>query len=526
MSLLLNDIVETSRKVAAVSGRLEKIGLLADLLRRTPSHVAPTVVSYLTGELPQRRTGIGYATVRAAWPDGAAEAPALAVEDADATFAAINAVSGKGSTGERHRLLHGLLARATRAEQEFIARLIGGELRQGALEGVMVDAVARAADVPAAAVRRAVMFAGSLPEVAGTALDGGSAALAGLGLRLFQPLQPMLAGTADHVDDAVSRLGAAAFEFKLDGARIQVHKSGDDVRVFTRRLNEVTAAVPEIVETVRVFPARELVLDGEALALRADGGPLPFQETMRRFGSRLDVDRLRVELPLSSFFFDCLHADGETLIDRSTADRFDALEEIIPHPSRIPRTITGDAAEAAAFLDAARRAGHEGLIAKALDAPYEAGRRGKNWIKVKPANTLDLVVLAAEWGHGRRRGWLSNLHLGARDPENGGFVMLGKTFKGMTDELLAWQTHALQEIAIGHDDLTVYVRPELVIEVSFNEVQTSPRYPAGLALRFARVKGYRPDKRPADADTIDAVRAIFDNQMRADRSELISTDTN
>lgn len=514
MSLLLHDVVQTSRSVAEVSARLEKIGRLAELLRRTPPHLAPTVVSYLSGELPQRRTGVGYAAIRAAWPGRAAEMPVLSIEDADATFAAVAAAAGKGSSGERQRLLHELLTRGTRAEQEFIARLISGELRQGALEGVMVDAVARAAGIPPAAVRRAVMITGSLPEVAGTAFDGGAAALAGLGLRLFQPVQPMLAGSADQVDDAIARFAAAAaFEFKLDGARIQVHKAGDDVRVFTRRLNEVTAAVPEIVETVRALPARELVLDGEALALREDGGPRPFQATMRRFGSRLDVDRLRAELPLGSFFFDCLHIDGQTLLDRSAADRFAALEQAVPQPSRLPRIITAQAAEAATFLETARSAGHEGLIAKALDAPYEAGRRGKNWIKVKPANTLDLVVLAAEWGHGRRQGWLSNLHLGARDPENGGFVMLGKTFKGMTDELLAWQTRALQEIAIGRDDYTVFVRPELVVEVSFNEVQTSPRYPGGLALRFARVKGYRPDKRPDDADTIDAVRAIFNKQM-------------
>ncbi|MGH7555846.1 MAG: ATP-dependent DNA ligase [Longimicrobiales bacterium] len=512
MPLLLNDVVETSRRVSSVSGRLEKIGHLAELLRRTPAGIAPIVVAYLSGDLPQGRIGIGYAAVRAAWPERGAGAPSLRVEEVDATFSAIARTSGLGSAAERGRLLHEILARATLDEQEFLVRLLSGELRQGALEGVMMDAVARAAAIPIAEVRRAVMLAGELPAVAGAALQGGSPALSQFGLRLFQPLQAMLADTADEVGDALQRLGTAAFDFKLDGARVQVHRSGHDVRVFSRRLNDVTSSVPELVEAVRALPAGELVLDGEVIALRPNGTPHAFQDTMRRFARKLDVERARVETPLTGFFFDCLLVDGETLLDRPTEERFRALEQALPADLRIPRIVTSCPVEAAGFMAQARSAGHEGLIAKALHAPYEAGRRGQNWLKIKPANTLDLVVLAAEWGHGRRRGWLSNLHLGARDPATGSFVMLGKTFKGMTDEILTWQTDALQKIALAHDDYTVHVRPELVVEVTFNEVQASPRYPGGLALRFARIKGYRPDKRAQDADTIDTVRTIFAKQ--------------
>jgi DNA ligase-1 len=512
MSLFLHEVVESSRRVSSVSGRLEKIGHLAELLRRTPAGIAPIVVAYLSGDLPQGRIGIGYAAVRAAWPESGADAPSLLVDEVDATFSTIARTSGRGSAAERGRLLHELLARGTREEQEFLVRLLSGELRQGALEGVMMDAVARAAAIPIAEVRRAVMLAGELPAVAGAALHGGSPALSQFGLRLFQPLQAMLADTADEVGDALERLGTAAFDFKLDGARVQVHRSGHDVRVFSRRLNDVTSSVPELVEVVRALPAGELVLDGEVIALRANGTPHAFQDTMRRFGRKLDVERARVEMPLTGFFFDCLLVDGETLLDRPTEERFRALEQVLPADLRIPRIVTSRPVEAAGFMAQARSAGHEGLIAKALHAPYEAGRRGQNWLKIKPANTLDLVVLAAEWGHGRRRGWLSNLHLGARDPAIGAFVMLGKTFKGMTDEILAWQTEALQKIAVARDDYTVYVRPELVVEVTFNEVQASPRYPGGLALRFARIKGYRPDKRAQDADTIDTVRTIFAKQ--------------
>jgi len=384
-----------------------------------------------------------------------------------------------------------------------------GELRQGALEGLVVEAVAQAAGVPAERVRRAVMAAGDVASVAKAALVEGDAGLSRFVVRLFRPVLPMLADSADDVRDALARLGEAALEFKLDGARIQVHKSGDEVRIYSRRLNEVTRAVPELVEVARALPARELILDGEAIALQPGGTPHPFQTTMRRFGRKLDVDQLRQELPLVPFFFDILYLDGDSLLDEPQERRFEALTEVLPAGIVIPRTVTGSGDAAQDFLDTALARGHEGIMAKARDAPYEAGNRGQRWLKVKPARTLDLAVLAAEWGHGRRRGWLSNLHLGARDTEGGGFVMLGKTFKGMTDEMLEWQTTRLLQLEISRDDYTVYVRPELVVEVAFNDVQASPQYPGGVALRFARVKRYRADKTADQADTLAAVQAIF-----------------
>jgi DNA ligase-1 len=375
----------------------------------------------------------------------------------------------------------------------------------------MLDAVARAADIPATEIRRAHMLSGSLPAVAAAALTGGRSALSAFGIQLFRPLAPMLAQSASDVKDALSRLGNAAFEYKLDGARIQVHKADDEVRIYSRRLNEVTEAVPEVVEVVRAFPARELVLDGEVIALQANGRPHDFQTTMKRFGRRLNVDQLRREMPLQPFFFDCLYRDGESMLDAPAHSRF-ALLAAVTGGKTMKRTITDDAEVAEGFMKSALAAGHEGLVAKALEAPYEAGRRGASWLKVKSATTLDLVVLAAEWGHGRRHGWLSNLHLGARDPQTGGFVMLGKTFKGMTDEMLKWQTAEFLARETHRDEWTVYVRPELVVEIAFDDIQASPRYPGGLALRFARVKGYRPDKRVDETDTIDTVRALFETR--------------
>ncbi|MEA2724693.1 MAG: ligase 1 [Gemmatimonadales bacterium] len=442
-------------------------------------------------------------------PETASESPSLELAEVDATFTRIASVgAGKGSNGERQRLLGELLARATHEEQSFLFRLVTGELRQGAVEGLMLEAVAKAGGVPAESVRRARMMAGDLAAVAKAALSGDAAQLTAFATQLFRPVLPMLAGSAEDPSVALKELGEAALEYKLDGARIQIHKSGDQVAVYSRRLNEVTAAVPEVVELVRSLPARELILDGEVIALRENGTPHPFQITMSRFGKRLDVERARGEIPLTPFFFDLLYLDGGLLMDATARERLAALHELAPAPTVVPRLVTASSVEADRFLRTAIEQGHEGIMAKALDATYQAGHRGRRWLKIKPANTLDLVVLGAEWGHGRRHGWLSNLHLGARNPA-GGFVMLGKTFKGMTDEMLEWQTKKLLELEIARDGITVYVRPELVVEVAFNEVQASTQYPGGVALRFARIKRYRSDKTAAEADTIDAVQEIY-----------------
>ena len=507
--MLLHALVTASTQVAQTTKRLEKIARLSDLLRQARGVEIEICVAYLSGYLRQGKIGVGWALLRDARPAEGAAQPALTLVEVDAFFGQLAQVKGAGSTRERGRLLHELFTRATAAEQEFLAKLIFGELRQGALEGIMLDAIARAADVPAPAVRRAHLMAGDLVAVAVAALTQGNAGLGEFGVQLFRPLQPMLAQSAEDVGSALAELGEGALEYKLDGARVQVHKGGADVRVYTRQLNDVTESVPELVEVVRQLPASELVLDGEAIALRPDGKPYPFQETMSRFSRRLNIDQLRAQMPLQPFFFDILYRDGETLLDQPGAARFAALEQALPGQLIIPRRITGEAAEAESFLQSAREAGHEGLVAKSLSAPYDAGRRGAGWIKVKFTETLDLVVLAAEWGHGRRQGWLSNLHLGARDPVNGGFVMLGKTFKGLTDQLLEWQTRELLAREIGRDEWTVHVRPELVVEIAFDAVQASPRYPGGVALRFARVKRYRTDKRAQEADTISRVLEIY-----------------
>jgi DNA ligase-1 len=510
----LASLVETSARVAGAGSRLEKVGHLAALLRAAPPHDVELATAYLCGTTRQEKLGVGWAVLESARPGTSAAAATLELGEVDAVLAAVAAASGAGSAERKRRLLGELLARATSEEQRFLAGLLMGELRQGALEGIVTDAVAKAAGLPPARVRRAAMLAGDLPAVAAAALEGGEAALTAFAVQLFRPVLPMLADSAEDERAALATLGEAALEFKLDGARVQVHKSGDEVRVYSRRLNDVTVAVPELVEAVRTFPAGELVLDGETVALRADGKPHPFQVTMRRYGRRLDVDRLRAELPLSPFFFDLLYLDGSPLLDRPLGERLAALTEAVPTALTVPRLVTASVEDAREFMRTALARGHEGLMAKALEAPYEAGRRGARWLKVKSAETLDLVVLAAEWGHGRRRGWLSNLHLGARDPGSGGFVMLGKTFKGLTDAMLAWQTERLLALEIGRNSYTVHVRPELVVEVAFNDVQASPQYPGGVALRFARVKRYREDKTAAEADTIDAVRTIH---LRGDR---------
>jgi DNA ligase-1 len=502
--------------VAATRSRRDKIERLAALLASAPADEIALATSYLCGVVPQAKLGVGWATLQAvaeATPaDRADPTHALGLAELDAMLERVAGTTGKGSAEAKQRELRELFARLGEDERHFLFGLVTGELRQGALEGIVIEAVARAAGLRADAVRRAAMLAGDLPRVAHAALTEGADGLAAFAVRLFRPVLPMLAGTAESIEEALGELGEAALEWKLDGARVQIHKSGDEVRVYSRLLNDVTPAVPEVVEQVRGLAAREVILEGEAIALRPDGSPHPFQTTMSRFGRRLDVERVRRTVPLTLFVFDLLYVDGGSLMDEPLRRRAAALAAAVPESLRVPRLVTGVAEEARGFLDGALARGHEGVMVKALDAPYEAGRRGRRWLKLKPVRTLDLVVLAAEWGHGRRRGWLSNLHLGARDPATGGFVMLGKTFKGMTDEMLAWQTARLQELEVSRDGLTVHVRPELVVEVAFNDLQASPQYPGGLALRFARIKGYRPDKLAADADTIDTLREIWRRQ--------------
>ncbi len=512
--MLLHALVAASNDVASTRSRKQKTARLAALMRELAPGEITIGVSYIAGVLPQGRIGLGWAIFRDLDAGAPASTPSLTLREVHQAFDDIASMSGAGSAARRKERLGALFARATHEERELIARLVLGELRQGALVGLMVEAVAEATEIDAAQVRRAAMLAGSAVDVAAAALKEGERGLSRFELTRFAPVLPMLASPSDDVDSALERLGEAAFELKLDGARVQVHRRGDDVRVYSRSLHDVTSRVPEIVESVRAMPARELILDGEAIALREDGSPQPFQTTMRRFGRKLDVERMREELPLTSLYFDVLYVDGQPLIDAPARARIEALGEAVTSEHRVPRIVSADPAIAAAFFEDAIRRGHEGLMAKSLDAGYEAGSRGFSWLKLKPAHTLDLVVLAVEEGSGRRRGWLSNLHLGARDPDKGGFVMLGKTFKGMTDAMLAWQTEHLRALAIGREGHVVHVKPELVVEIAFNDVQESPQYPGGLALRFARVKRYRTDKRADEADTIDAVRRIFAQSRR------------
>ncbi|MDX6336212.1 MAG: ligase 1 [Streptosporangiaceae bacterium] len=578
--VLLSDLVRTSEAVSLASGRRVKIDEIAGLLRRAAPDEISVAVAFLSGELRQRQIGVGYAALggllRAPAPaapgpagtDPAAAGPAtsgpavtdppatgmagtgahgpdaaagtLTLAGTDSVFAAIGATVGPGSQAERRRLLGILFGRATPAERSFLTRLLAGELHQGALEGVMIEAVARAAGVDAGEVRRAHLLGGSLPAVAEAALSAASAAredeaarddaaavaalaaLRAFRLEVGRPLRPMLAASAPDVVTAFERMSPAAVEWKIDGIRIQVHRQGPEVRVFTRTLDDITARLPEITRAVLASPAQDLVLDGEAIALGPGGRARPFQVTASRAGTQAAPGQEGPDVPLTPFFFDLLHLDGRDLIDEPATVRHALMSEVLPADLRVPRLVTGDVAEAEAFFADAVGRGHEGVVMKSLDAPYAAGRRGGEWIKVKPRHTLDLVVLAAEWGHGRRRGWLSNLHLGARDPA-GGFVMLGKTFKGLTDEMLRWQTGRFLDIAeppgqrpggdLADARGVLGVRPEMVVEIAFDGVQASPRYPGGLALRFARVLRYRPDKQAAEADTIDAVRAIWDGRV-------------
>jgi len=501
--MLFEEIARTSADVAATPARSKKIGRLAETLARLGEEEARVGVSYLAGELPQGSIGVGWAALRKL-PPPTAGSPTLELLEIDAAASRIAGLTGKGSQAARADELARVFGRATESEQRFLTGLLLGELRQGALEGVMAEAIAKAAGVAVADVRRAVMLAGDLGEVAAAALADGETGLSRFSLTLLRPLKPMLAQTASDVRSALERVGKARLEWKLDGARLQVHRRGQEVRAYTRNLADITSRVPEIVAAVLDLEVRTIVLDGEAIALTDEARPRPFQATMSRFGTRTSAPS---KVPLSAFFFDCLYLDGEDLLGLPVRERLEALARGVPEELLVPGIETDDPSEAERFLAEALERGHEGVMVKALDSLYEAGRRGGSWLKVKVANTLDLVVLAAEWGHGRRHGKLSNLHLGARDPA-GGFVMLGKTFKGMTDGMLEWQTERLLELEERRDAHTVYVRPELVVEVAFDGVQTSTRYPGGVALRFARVKGYRPDKTPQEADTIEAVRAI------------------
>jgi DNA ligase-1 len=502
--VLFSDVVLASSAVAATRSRLAKVDTLAEALRAADLGTEiPAVVGFLVGQPRQGRIGTGWRTLvkLAVTPAGT---PVLTVAEVDTVLAELATTTGAGSTAARTALLTSLLARATQGEHDFLLRLLTGELRQGALEGVMVDAVAKAADVAGADVRRALMLSGALAATATAALTGGADALHEFRLTLGRPVRPMLASPAESLTDAVDELGDVSVEYKLDGARIQVHRDGAEVHVYTRTLREITGSVPELVAMIKELPVTSVVLDGETLALDADGRPRPFQETMSRFGATTTP---REEL-LRPYFFDCLHLDGADLLDAPLRDRTEALRKAAGD-YLIPGRHGPTAEEAADVLTAALAAGQEGVVVKSLDAPYAAGRRGRSWQKVKPVHTLDLVVLAAEWGHGRRTGYLSNLHLGARDPDGGPPVMVGKTFKGLTDELLAWQTEEFPRHEQRRTDWAVYLRPELVVETALDGVQGSTRYPGGVALRFARVVRYRPDKEAGDADTIDTVRALL-----------------
>jgi ATP-dependent DNA ligase I len=533
--MLLDAVVCTSAAVAASPGRLAKISLIASLLAQVPAAEIGVAVAFLSGDLTQRQIGVGYAALADLMggygePAGATASggllpapvavPELTLTATDATFGQIGLLAGQGSQAERRRLLAGLLARATETERQFLVRLLAGDLRQGALDGVMTEAVARAAGVPAPEVRRAYQLSGSLSAAAAAALSAGDSgptavdALRAMSAQVGRPVRPMLAASAPTVADAMDRISPATVDWKIDGIRVQLHRQGAAVRVFTRTLDDITDRVPELAVAGLTLTAQTAIADGEAVALRPDGRPQPFQVTSARTASQPVASGESAQLTL--FLFDLLHADGADLIDAPASHRFARLAAITPAALLVPRLVTGDVAEAERFFAAAIDRGHEGVVVKSLDAPYGAGRRGSEWIKVKPRHTLDLLVLGAEWGHGRRQGWLSNLHLGARDPDGGGAVMLGKTFKGLTDALLTWQTERLLELAdppqragSARPRGVVMVRPELVVEVAFDGVQASSRYPGGVTLRFARVLRYRPDKSPADADTIDTVRALW-----------------
>ena len=504
-------LVDAVERVRATTKKTEKARALAHLLRQTSGHETKLAALYLTGSLPQGKIGIGWHLIQKAIQDVPVHGLPLTLSDVDKVLTVLAAERGEGSSERRAVELSRLTSRARPEERRFLSQLLLGELRQGALEGMLLEAIAIAADLPPAEVRQASMFAPNIGDLAQVALAEGSGGLARYSLRLFVPVAPMLANSAEDIGAALERHNPAAFEYKLDGARIQVHKGGAEVRIFTRQLQDVTERLPELVQWAQALPVQEAVLDGEAIGLRQDGRPQPFQVTMRRLGRVKDIAEIREAIPLTPFLFDALYVDGDSLLTQTYEYRTGVLASLA-HGATVPRLLTAQPEEARRFLAQALAAGHEGVMAKSLSAPYIAGQRGFHWIKLKEATTLDLVILAAEWGNGRREGWLSNLHLGARDPESGGFVMLGKTFKGLTDEMLRLQTEKLLTLETHRQGQTVFVRPEMVAEIAFSDVQESPRYPAGLALRFGRVKRYRPDKSPQEADTIQTVKGLFQTQ--------------
>jgi DNA ligase-1 len=510
----IKDLVELSRRVGSTTKKKEKVSLLADFFRRAKGEEIALAARYLSGQLPQGRLGIGWATLQEVLHDLPVPLRSPSLIEMDRLLEGISREKGGGSSERKVGLLRDLFSSLRQEEKEFLTGLILGEVRQGALEGVALEAIAQASSLPVDRLRQSLMFSGDIGEVAQVALEEGIAGLSHFQPRLFHPLSPMLANPVEGEAEALERLGEAGFEFKIDGARIQVHKEKEEVRIFTRHLKDITDSIPEIVELARTFQFENAIFEGEAIALREDGKPLPFQITMRRFGRILDVQRLEKEIPLTPYFFDLLYFDGESLFHKPYQDRFELLSQKVPSAYMIRQMITGNEKEVEDFLRRSLESGHEGLMAKGLNSPYVAGHRGYTWLKIKPARTLDLVVLAAEWGHGRRREWLSNLHLGARDLESGNFVMLGKTFKGLTDKMLHWQTKKLLGLEVSRDQWTVYVKPELVVEVAFNEIQESPRYPGGLALRFARVKNFRTDKSPLEADTIQKIGQLFEAKRK------------
>jgi DNA ligase 1 len=507
--MLFSQVVEASRAAAATRSRLAKTAAVADALRAAGPADAGTVAAYLSGVLPQRRIGVSWRGL-SSLPDPARE-PSLTVAEVDEALTRIGAIGGSGSGAARTRAVTDLFGRLTAAEQDYLRALVTGQVRQGALDGVMLAAIASAAEVPESAVRRAAMLSGYAGPVAAAALEGGVEALEAVGLEVGRPLRPMLAASAPDVPAAWEQVsdGQSVFvDGKLDGIRLQAHRDGPTVRLYTRSLDDITDRLPEVVEAVLALPAERLVVDGEAIALDERGRPRPFQETASRTMSSTGVEALRAAVPVTPYFFDLLHVDGADLLDEPAVERFRRLSALVPVEALVPRVTATSAVQAQEFFDRLVADGHEGVVVKAVGAPYAAGRRGAGWVKVKPRHTLDLVVLAVEWGSGRRQGWLSNIHLGARDPDTGGLVMLGKTFKGMTDEMLAWQTErflALETSRAGH---VVHVRPEQVVEIAFDGIQTSSRYPGGMALRFARVVRYRDDKTAEEADTVATVRAL------------------